>query len=442
MMKKIWTIALITVCSSACNKFLDVKPKGVIIPEKLTDFEGLLNSQKMMLSFPEALMYCTDDYYGVYNEQEKSMQANAYYWQPNIDVNDQISPAIWGSGYEIIYRANVIINNVMKATESSEQQRRQILGEGMAARAEAYFNMLTAFAKAYNPATANSDPGLPLVTSTNVTTQIPQRSSVQTTLDSVIHDLQLAVTMLPEQNINRYRCTKYAACGMLSRIYLYIGNYGEADRFADSALKARHELLNYNNFESSNDFPVNDFNPEVLWQRGCDNYMIPSGMLYSDTLRSLFREGDLRYSYLTENTQEGVVRTIANGSANFGITFPELYLTRAEVAARKGNIPAAMDFVNFLRKTRFEKDNYTPSSAATQEEALDIVLAERRRELAFSGQRWMDMKRLDRDGRMPAIKRVNRETGAVITVLEPNSRHYTFQIPARVRKFNPSISIN
>ncbi|MBC9911814.1 RagB/SusD family nutrient uptake outer membrane protein [Chitinophaga varians] len=440
-MKKIWIIVLITVCCS-CNKFLEVKPKGVVIPEKLADFEGLLNSQRMILSFPEALMYCTDDYYGVYNVQEKSMQANAYYWRSDIDINDQVSPAIWGSGYEIIYRANVIINNVMKATESNEQQRRQLLGEGMAARAEAYFNLLTAFAKAYNPATAQSDPGLPLVTSTNVTTQVPQRSSLQTTLDSVIHDLQLAVTMLPEQNINRFRCTKYAACGMLSRIYLYIGNYGEADRFADSALKARHELLDYNNFQSWEDFPVTDFNPEILWQRGTDNYMLPGSMLYADTLKSLFQEGDLRYSYLTDNTSDGIMRATTAGAANFGITFPELYLTRAEVAARKGNIPAAMDFVNFLRKARFEKDTYTPTSAATQEEALDIVLAERRRELAFGGQRWMDMKRLDRDGRMPAIKRVNRETGAVITVLEPNSRHYTFQIPARVRKFNPDMSIN
>ncbi len=440
-MKKIWTLALITVCIS-CNKFLEVKPKGVIIPEKLKDFEGLLNSQTMIFSFPEALLYSTDDYYGVYNEQEKNMQANCYYWRSDIDANDQISPAIWGSGYEIIYRANVIINNVMKATESNEQQRRQILGEGMAARAEAYFTMLTAFAKAYNPVTAKNDPGLPLVTNTNVTTQVPQRSSLQTTLDSVIHDLQLAVTMLPEQNINRFRCTKYAACGMLSRIYLYIGNYGEADRFADSALKARHELLDYNNFQSWEDFPVTDFNPEILWQRGSYDYMVPGGMLYADTLKSLFREGDLRYSYLAKESPDGLMRGITPGAPNFGITFPELYLTRAEVAARKGNIPAAMEFVNFLRKARIEKDAFTPSTATTQEEALDIVLAERRRELAFGGQRWMDMKRLDHEGRMPAVKRVNRETGAVIAVLEPNSRHYTFQIPVRVRKFNPGMIIN
>lgn len=442
-MKNTWMIlALITVYSSACNKFLEVKPKGVVIPDKLSDFEGLLNSRTMIYSFPAALLYCTDDYYGVYSQIERNMQANAYYWRPDIDPNDQISPAIWGDGYQIVYRANVIINNVMKASESNEQQRLQILGEGLAARAEVYFTMLTAFAKAYNPATAGNDPGLPLVTSTNVTEKIPRRSSVQATLDSLIHDLELAIPLLPAQNINRYRCTKYAASGMLSRIYLYMGNYAEADRFADSALRSRHELLDYNDYESGSKFPVADLNPEVLWQRASFDYKVPADMLYSDTLKTLFHEGDLRYTHLTYNHRDGIARRGSSGFANFGITFPELYLTRAEAAARKGNIPVAMDFVNLIRKSRFETERYSPVTAVTQDEALDIVLAERRREMAFSGQRWMDMKRLDREGKMPAIKRVDRETGAVIAVLEPNSSHYTFQIPARVRKFNPDMTIN
>ncbi|SJZ63738.1 SusD family protein [Chitinophaga eiseniae] len=442
-MKNIWMIiALMTIGGSACNKFLEVKPKGVVIPEKLSDFEGLLNSRTMIFTFPSTLLYCTDDYFGEYNEQERNLQANAYYWRRDIDPNEQISPAIWGDGYKIVYDANIIINNVMKATESNEQQRRQILAEGLAARAEIYFTMLTAFAKAYNPATASDDPGLPLVTATNVTEKIPRRSSVQATLDSLVRDLQLAIPMLPEQNINRYRCTKYAASGMLSRIYLYMGNYAEADRFADSALQARHELLDYNNYESALSLPQADINPEVLWQRSSDDYKVPGEMLYSDTLKTLFHEGDLRYRLLTIELPEGIVRAGTSGFANFGITFPELYLTRAEVAARKGNIPVAMDFVNLLRKARFETDRYAPLAAVTEEEALDIVLAERRREMAFSGQRWMDMKRLDREGKMPAIKRVSRETGAVITILEPNSSHYTFQIPARVKKFNPDMAIN
>ncbi|MBC9932075.1 RagB/SusD family nutrient uptake outer membrane protein [Chitinophaga qingshengii] len=441
-MKKIgMIIALITVCS-ACNKFLDVKPKGVVIPEKLADFEGILNSQTMISSFPTALLYCTDDYFGVYNLQERSIPANAYYWRPDIDVDDQASPAIWGGGYQIVYRANIIINNVMNAAESNEQRRKQILGEGLAARAEIYFTMLTAFAKAYNPATAKQDPGLPIVTATNVTEQIPPRASLQDTLDSLVHDLTLAIPMLPEENINTYRCTKYAASGMLSRIYLYMGNYADADRFADSALKAKHALLDYNKFPNWLDLPATDFNPEILWQRASMEYVILGDMLYSDTLKTFFQEGDLRYTLQTSQSGGGTTRADPVGFGNYGITFPELYLTRAEVAARKGNIPVAMNLVNMIRKARFKTDSYHPLTAVTQEEALDIVLAERRRELAYSGQRWTDMKRLDRDGRMPAIKRINKETGAVISVLEPNSRLYTFQIPARVRKFNPGMVIN
>ncbi len=265
---------------------------------------------------------------------------------------------------------------------------------------------------------------------------------MQASLDTIVNDLKQAASFLPDRNVNRYRGTTYAAYGLLARIYLYMGNFSQAGLYTDMALEAPYQLLDYNNYESSFDFPDSDQNPEILWQRACDDYQVPTFMLYSEDLKTYFNDDDLRYELLTTINSQGLNRVAPTGRANFGITFPELYLNKAEVAARNNEVDTAMSLLNRLRKMRIKTAAYQPLSAASQEDAIMEVLAERRREMAFSGQRWMDMKRLDREGRMQEIKRINPVTGEVITSLAPHSKGYTFQIPVRVRRFNPDMQIN
>lgn len=434
--------ALILFSVVSCKDFLEVKPKGVILPEKLSDYENMLNSLTMTQTFPAALMYCTDDFYGEYSPIEQSMAANMFLWRQEIDINDQVSPIIWGQLYRVIYDANVIVNNAMKGTEATDQKRKEVLGEALLVRADAYFNLLTVFAKAYDPATAKNDPGLPLVTSSDVTGSTPPRAKLQVTLDTIVNNTLKAAEYLPPNNINRYRGTQAAAYGLLSRVYLYMADYPNAAKYAELGLKASHQLLNYNNYTSIRTLPISDLNSEILWQRASDNYSIPGQLLYSDDLKTYFNASDLRYSLLTITNSKGLNRGTPPGRANFGITFQELYLNAAEAAARDKNVQKAMDIVNKLRKVRIKTANYQDLTASNPEAALVIVLAERRRELAFSGQRWTDMKRLDKDGRMPEVIRLNKKTGAVLATLKPHSKEYTFQIPVRVRKFNPQMEIN
>ena len=95
------------------------------------------------------------------------------------------------------------------------------------------------FAKAYNPSTAATDPGLPLVTSISVSDKAPgQIVSKGYNLINIISDVKTAINALPASNINRYRVTKYAAYGLLARVYLYMADYSNAEKYADSALMA------------------------------------------------------------------------------------------------------------------------------------------------------------------------------------------------------------
>lgn len=438
----IFTLALFL---SACNKFLEVKPKGIVIPEKLKDYELMLSSREMNFSYSTVMLQIADEYYEEFDDLSTVPAANAYYWRPVIDRNDSDNPAVWGEMYNTIYHANVIINNVLNTKDGTDALRQSVLGEALVIRADCYFNMLLLFAKAYDPATAATDPGLPLVSSTNVTDKVPARSSVQVTLDSMINGVTRSIPALPLTNIVRHRATKYAAYGLLARIYLYMHNFDEAGKYAGLALTGPHTLLNYNNYAKVGDFPSMDVHPEVLLQRGSLDYMLPGNAKVQKELKDLYEPSDLRGTLLYREVPVGSGYYFYNESPgwfSFGSTYPEMYLTKAEALARKDQPAAAMDVLNMLRRNRIVTANYIPLSATDKEDALKKILLDRRKELAFRGQRWMDMKRLDQEGRMPRVERKVRGTGVVKATLEPKSKQYVFQIPARVQQFNPGMQLN
>lgn len=212
---------LLTVGLLSCEKFLDVKPKGVILPEKLADYEALLSSPTLTETLPPHLIYCTDDLQGLYTTGDRGNEANTYYWKNQMENSTELSPPVWGPLYRAIYNTNVIINYV-GATEGSEQKKKEVLGEALAIKSDCYFNLLTIYAKSYNASTAGTDPGLPLVTSTDVTNSTPQRSSLQETINEILNNLKLATEYLPLSSKSKLRINRYGAFALLSRVCLYM----------------------------------------------------------------------------------------------------------------------------------------------------------------------------------------------------------------------------
>jgi tetratricopeptide (TPR) repeat protein len=438
--RNIVLLVLLSVGLASCKKFLDVKPKGVILPEKLADYEAMLNSPTMIETYPAHLLYCTDDLQGLYTPGDRRSEANTYFWKNQMENSTELSPPVWGQLYRSIYNCNVIINNIGN-TPGTEEKKNAILAEALAIKAECYFNLITAYTKAYNPATAGTDPGLPLMSSTDVTENIPPRATLQATVDEILADLKKAASYLPLKNINRLRINKYGAYATLSRVYLYLGDYDNALAYADQALEGPFELLDLTVVADREAVPAPELSPESVWVRLSPDWVLPGFLLYSEDLLSYFDEDDLRLQFFTRDPLPKE-RTMINGNANFGPTVAELYLTRAEVLARKGNSSAAVQVLNTIRKKRIKPTAYADLSASSAEDAIAKVLAERRREMAFGGQRWMDMKRLDREGRMQAVMRLDAETQATIGTLPPHSPNYVFEIPSRVLLFNPEMIKN
>ena len=109
-----------------------------------------------------------------------------------------------------------------------------------------------------------------------------------------------------------------------------------------------------------------------------------------------------------------------------GPTVAEMLLIKAEALARDNKLDEAMNTVNLLRAKRI--DSNAPSSfinltASDREEAVLMILEERRREMPFS-QRWNDIRRLNNNqdtfDDIPELKREFYEyTNAAILTSSP-----------------------
>jgi hypothetical protein len=69
---------------------------------------------------------------------------------------------------------------------------------------------------------------------------------------------------------------------------------------------------------------------------------------------------------------------------------------------------------------------YIPLIAANKEAALATILLERRKELLMRGLRWIDIKRLNKEGHNIVQKRV---VNNVVYTLPPNDSRYALPIP-------------
>ncbi len=427
---------------SSCNKYLDVEPKGIVIPKRFEEFNGILNSEIHTNSYPENLAYASDDVHASYSPTAQDPMANAYFWKSTIDVDNDASPAIWGTFYRQIHNANIIINNVGKVTDASETQKKSLLGEALVERANAHFNLVTVFTKFYDASTAQTLPGIPWVTYTDVTSSTPGRSTLQATMDLIIADLKEAESYLTSNRLNKTRTNKAVAQAVLSRVYLYMGNFAEAKKYAELALQEPHEFKNYNDYPGTFDFPAQEEDSEFLWLKTTTDYAMIYFVNYSNDLINLFEPDDLRLMFHAQDWYgNGWYMRDDNGWGMYGIRFMELKLTQAEALVHANDLEGALDIINEIRALRIADYAYEPIVATDKKEVMEIVLNERRKELAFGSARWIDMKRLAKLGLGSKATRQNEEFEDILS-LDPTTYSFTFEIPSRVLMFNPGMPKN
>lgn len=456
-MKNVTTILAIcvVVMLTGCNDYLDIKPKGEKIPTTVSDYETLLNYESVQKVSDTYPAYLTDDVFlpdvaegtatpGL-NSVDQSIR-NLYLFKKEV-FGDAQDDGFWFASYNRIYYYNTVIDNIMNADGSDEQQKLSIRAEALISRALEYLYLVNGYAKYYDVRTAESDPGVPLILDEDISKKNLVRASVKDVYAQILSDLQTALPNLPVQaKGNAFRASKAAGYGVLAKMYLYMGNYAEALKAANEVLEINNSLLDLKKYavvkaQSSigrTNVPQDIDNPENIYIKFAPYvYGLSSKVFGSDELISLFSEDDMRLQvYFTKNfrnipTDKYVWAPYLR--ANLAVSSPEIYLIAAECEAREGSIERAIALINKLRDNRIK--NNTDIVATDRNDALQKVLEERRRELAMSGMvRYIDLKRLNQESQF--AKTVTHVTGEGTFSLEPNSPLYVLPIPAKVMRFN------
>lgn len=429
---------------SNCKKqeqWLDVKSaKSSVVPETTADFQAILDNNALTRSFSTAGLAGTDNYtltdqsYNATAEDARNLYSwNKEIWTPGVN-------GIWYAPFRSIEYANVILEGLTNIN-SSDNTVVNVKGQALFHRAISYYSLSQLFCKSYS-ATADQDLGLPIRLNSDVNILVP-RASLQDTYKQMIADGIQAASLLPNSQPYVQRPIKAAALALLARIYLQMEDYNKANYFADQCIRLKPEILDYNNktlvdLSKQYRFPLaGKNNPEVLFYAQGNNFstIMPLGSstgIVSDELYQSYLPTDLRKPVFYTNESAGIkYRGSYSGRAqNFcGIATNEVYLIRAETFARKGDVESAMSDLNKLLVNRFSTGQYVKLEAGQPDQALELILKERRKELSFVGDtRWEDLKRLNKELRFQ--KTLTRTINGNTYSLLPNDKRYVLPIPA------------
>ncbi len=504
---------------SGCGDFLDPKAKSEFVPKDATSLNELLlgeayplrSSNNQLTSF----IYLFDDDLSAapYQTPPEGFDPEAYYiaytWQPDLWTRLDMASTKYGenqyfSNYKYILGCNAILDYIGQAEGDTKENIDNVLAQAHALRGFYYLQLVNLFGApyysdgndTYNPAVSL---GVPLKLASNIEDKPLTRSTVKEVYDLIVSDLTTAVELYEGLSAQRqwkadYRTSLPMAQLILSRTYLYMGEWDKAAEYAEKVMNnPAFTLLDLNTIPeidpATSSWPVANqrpnyvdylsyaISPEVIWvyssvgdaamwlsdaKTSNDGRIIHPYFMASPELMTTFGEKDLRKSRYVVTTPRCMIdgkrmpqafgkmninvnnnMYIPNGGINdFGraLRLPEAYLNYAEAKAMTGDSGSALDALNTLRKCRFKAEDYEPLQSLAGEELKQAVRDERRRELCFEGHRWFDLRRWG----MKEIKHVwypDANTTEEYT-LKAGDLQYIMPIPTTSLELNPELSQN
>lgn len=484
---KYLALILLAITVLSCKKgFLEESSQDLVRPTTTAALNQLMTGEAYPITnvIQDYLDLLTDDIQAnYYNENNVltalSKYAPAFTWQRNM-IDKLIENAannvnVWYNYYGKIKGCNVVLDYVDQV-DGTQAEKDNLRGQALALRSYYYFMMVNLFGKPYTGSTVNpqTDLGVPLILSAEVSDAAVPRSTVSGVYTQIEQDLLKAIPLLAQNGASNtiYKFNATSAKFLLSRVYLYMGNWDACIKYADETLQQKSVLQQYNSITTST-FPISYAvtSPEVIWGYGfaaeLANMPIgnPNGAVaraafsISDNLLSMYDASDLRatYSFRSSLYITTVLVNYKSGSAKYlttnqsisnGKAFrtAELYLNRAEAYVQKAingdqsGVAKALADLNLLRSNRIKTANYVPLSITDPQELYAFYKAERRRELCLEDSRWFDLRRWG----MPSMTHTIQLTAGSPqeVTLSPNDSRYTFDVPSEALNRNPNLVLN
>jgi hypothetical protein len=386
----------------------------------------------------------------------------ARYYQNTLSVNPPLANDLWTKFYPVVYFANTAIAGLDSVAVLNTTVKKQLWGEAKFIRAFCYFYLINLYGDA------------PLVLGTNYsvnayTVRTP-KAQIYQQIVADLKDAQAAMSptfldgTLLNTSTDRVRPTMWAATALLARVYLYMGDWVDAEAQATTVI-SNASLFGLSSLANAF-LKASSGNKEAIWQlqpvvTGWNTpdarmFVLPSTGPTSSTstypvflnksLFSAFEPNDLRKTTWTSSvTVTGIAYPFAykykSATLNASVTeyemvlrLAEQYLIRAEARARQNNIAGAQGDLNLVRT----RANLPGTLAGDQATLLTAILHERRVELFTEwGHRWMDLKRT---GTVDSV--MNVVTPIKVVGGQWSTNQQLYPIPSLELQRNPALTQN
>ncbi|TAJ15351.1 RagB/SusD family nutrient uptake outer membrane protein [Marinilabiliaceae bacterium JC017] len=348
----------------------------------------------------------------MYNKAGRQTQRSLFEWR-NTAVDESFG--LYERGYKIISRANRILDNIEKLKEGDF--RNNIEAEAKAIRALVHFDIARTYCKIPTQnEDANASLGIAYVETFDPSaTPRRQGNTVSGTYTKIVNDL-LAASKINEDN-GEGRLGKAAISGILSRVYLHMGDYAKANQEADKVIAMGVPVAKREDFGN---IWIDSYKKNILFEiRITDQDRVRPGVSYSQDAQGeikseyvvsyplylLYSDADIRKSTtiqtsdFKENTYNHVAKYLGRATGDKNVIdgkylrMAEVYLNKAEALAEDTDVSNDGDALKALDAVRSQRYSPFVSGNETGQALKDAIQLERRLELAFEGDRFYTLKR-------------------------------------------------
>ncbi len=461
----------------SCKKFLEKEPFNTT--GKNTLFETVDGAKAAMNGvYNRTLEYYKEDFamYGDVASDNliRTASGTTMVDQFNFEsatVDDALAVGdIWLNIYSALNNANNILAAVPELKTRFPDQTstlESITGQALAMRALFHFDLCRVYAQPYNSTNDASHMGIPIVLKTPSPGQQLARNTVKEVYDQIIADLTTSLPLL-EQHANataQTRMSYQAALALLSRVYLYKGDWTQCLNYANMVIQDnRYQLVSAADYSgiflATNPQDNSGKKIEMIFQltnAGLANSPSNIANIFSDAaaaeygasgkLRNLYDADDIRFTrmftipatgkntqrYLTKKYADGVVSAVRPPAIQI-IRLSEVYLNRAEALWNLQRYAEAADDLEFISQRAHPSRQITVNTTG-----VDLgrqIMEERNRELCMENHRLFDLIR-----RKEALTR-GVDCNANTCVLSYPNDKFVLPIPSRETQANTALIQN
>lgn len=468
-------LSLIVLCTSCKKSFLEQAPTdGVTLSESITDdvtmyaavngmYNDLLSYRVYGRNLPVRGELMSDNGFLATSNSGRYTNWNKY----QVISTDSYAEEMWLYCYAAIKDANNIINSTI-ATDANVNQ---LKGEAYAVRALMHFELVKNFAKPY--AAGVDSAGIPIVLSYSQSAK-PARNKLGQVYTQIVSDLIKADSLMTykigntmtfltgtTRQINTSEVSKYSVYALLARVYQYMGDWTNAKTYALKVVSSGTYSLAastaYADYWAT--LTTRTDGVETIFEIAADDnannstnslssiYLTSAlGGSYGDilcvpALYSLYSTADARRALFTAATRSGQNNTTYFSKKYPGVNadikvirYSDVLLILAEAYYNASDFTNANLYLNTVAQKR-EPTLTAYNHTGTQ--VLEDILNERRKELAFEGNRLYDLYRLQRT----FTKVVDELTADNITVT-PATTNMILPVPKAETDVNTNITQN